>query len=74
MWIVEVQRVRDLKMVPVNDSSPDVRTVSIPGLEKGTEYRVRVRGQNVRGEGRFSEYVVAQTVIDRKSLCVCVES
>jgi len=35
-------------------------------LAKGTEYRGRVAGSNSRGLGAFSEFVVTETLVDRK--------
>ena len=43
-------------------------TATFPGLSKGTNYRVRVAGTNVRGLGPFSDYVEIETLVDCK-LC-----
>ncbi len=68
MWLVEFERLdgTDFRSMAV---SPNVLTALFSNLDKGTEYRVRVRGENMRGAGQFSGYELRQTLIDRKSLC-----
>ena len=41
--------------------------VMFENLLKGTEYRARVAGTNVRGIGEYSPYVNNETNVDRKS-------
>ena len=36
-----------------------------PGLAKGTVYRARVAGINSRGMGQYSQYSMAETLVDR---------
>ena len=43
--------------------------VMFENLLKGTEYRARVAGTNVRGIGTYSPYVNNQTNVDRKQGC-----
>ena len=52
-------------------TTPGVQTtmVTFSGLNKGTEYSVRVRGVNEVGPGIASEPALAQTPVDRKSTC-----
>jgi len=46
-------------------SDPDT-TAHILTVDKGTQYRVRVAGQNVQGRGYWSLYMMAATPVDRK--------
>lgn len=39
-------------------------------LDKGTVYRARVAGTNVRGTGAVSPTATVQTTVDRKYMCV----
>ena len=58
--------------VSVNSATtPGVQTtmVTFSGLNKGTEYSVRVRGVNEAGPGIASAPASAQTPVDRKSTC-----
>ena len=45
---------------------PDVLTTTYDSLDKGDNYEARVRGQNVRGPGLFSDYERIETLIDGK--------
>ena len=51
-------------MQPVND--PAARSLNLTMLERGTTYRVRVAGMNVRGLGNWTPYMEAITLVDRK--------
>ena len=46
----------------VNDAA---RSVNLT-LERGTTYRVRLAGMNVRGLGDWTSYMEATTLVDRK--------
>lgn len=49
---------------PVNDAA--ARSFNLTMLERGTTYRVRLAGMNVRGVGNWSPYMEATTPVDRK--------
>ena len=49
---------------PVNDAA--ARSFNLTMLERGTTYRVRLAGMNVRGLGAWSPYMAAITLVDRK--------
>ena len=53
----------------IND--PDT-TAHILTVDKGTQYRVRVAGQNVQGRKYLSPYTMAATPVDRKWSINCV--
>ena len=48
----------------VNDAA--ARSVNLTMLARGTTYRVRVAGMNVRGLGAWSPYMEVITLVDRK--------
>ena len=48
----------------VNDAA--ARSVNLTMLERGTTYRVRLAGMNVRGLGAWSPYMEVATPVDRK--------
>ena len=49
----------------VTISDPD-STAHILTVDKGTQYRVRVAGQNMQGRKYWSPYMLATTPVDRK--------
>jgi len=49
----------------VTISNPD-STSHILTVDKGTNYRVRVAGQNMQGKKYWSPYMLATTPVDRK--------
>ena len=51
-------------MQTVNDLA--ARSVNLTMLARGTTYRVRVAGMNVRGLGAWSPYMEVATPVDRK--------
>ena len=51
-------------MQPVNDAA--ARSFNLTMLERGTTYRVRLAGMNVRGLGDWSPYMEVITLVDRK--------
>ena len=55
----------DPKIETISAASPPSplfqQSFNLTGLERATEYRARVVGFNVRGEGLVSAYVVAET-------------
>ena len=68
-WFVEIERVSDgmgTDYMTINDPSITVATFS-QDIRKGTEYRARVQGSNSAGNGMFSDYVIRETDVDRKS-------
>ena len=53
----------------VNSHTTDFANITsavFTGLEKGTNYQVKVAGINVRGYGAFTNYQQIETLIDRK--------
>ncbi len=44
-------------------------TYAFTQLDKGSEYTVRVAGNNSRGIGGFSDFVSSQTLVDREYYC-----
>ena len=55
-------------MTPIMANMTEAATTQIryEGLEKGTMYRARVAGINVRGTGDFSTMSSTQTDVDRE--------
>ena len=51
-------------MQTVNNAT--ARSFNLTMLERGTTYRVRLAGMNVRGLGNWSLYMEATTLVDRK--------
>ncbi len=52
---------------------PTTLTYAFNQLGKGSEYSVRVAGNNTRGIGDYSNFVSSQTLVDREYIvCVCV--
>ena len=51
--------------VEVIISDPDT-TAHVLTVDKGTQYRVRVAGQDVKGRRYWSPYMLATTPVDRK--------
>ena len=52
------------RMQTVNDAA--ARSFNLTMLERGTTYRVRVAGMNMRGLGTWSPYMEVATPVDRK--------
>lgn len=68
-WRVEFRK-RGGPSFPPRDFNATTLTTSfgngVEGLEKGTLYEARVRGENSRGHGDFSEYIAVETLVDCK--------
>ena len=60
----EVVEVKGRKVVEII-SDPDT-TAHVLTVVKGTQYRVRVAGQNVQGRKYWSPYMMVATPVDRK--------
>ena len=67
MWFIEFQGF-DGRNFTVLNFTADVLSTSFDRLSKGTMYQARVRGENIRGPGVYSETVFIETLVDRESL------
>ena len=47
--------------------STNLTTVTLPDLQRGTTYRVRVAGNTAGGLGDYTQYVEGATLLDRES-------
>ena len=62
-------------MIMRDITDPNDLTAMFSGLLKGTRYRAKVAGNNIRGKGEYSEFFTNRTDVDGESIivvCVCV--
>ena len=65
-WRVEIMQQDGTRPNNRVITDPAITSATFFDLSKGTGYRVRVRGSNDIGPGVFSEYVNAETDVDRE--------
>lgn len=54
----------------VNTDFANITTVTFTGLSKGTSYQVRVAGVAIRIRGAFTDYEVAETLVDSEFVSI----
>ncbi len=69
-WFVNLRDSNGMDLGTNTVSDPTTLTYMFTQLDKGSEYRVRVAGNNSRGIGDYSEFVSNETIVDRE---YCVE-
>ena len=66
-YVIEVSRQDGSHPITRNvPASADPLMITLNNLMKGTSYRARIVAYNDRGVGTFTDFVTAQTLIDRK--------
>ncbi|XP_064396706.1 hemicentin-1-like isoform X2 [Halichondria panicea] len=67
-WFVSLRDSNNIDLCTFIVSEPTTLTYAFTQLGKGSEYIVRVAGNNSRGIGEFSEFVSNQTLVDPPSM------
>ncbi len=65
-WFVSLRDSNNIDLRTFIVSEPTTLTYAFTQLGKGSEYTVRVAGNNSRGIGEFSDFVSNQTLVDRE--------
>ena len=68
-WFVSLRDSNNIDLRTFIVSEPTTLTYAFTQLGKGSEYIVRVAGNNSRGIGEFSDFVSNQTLVDREYYC-----
>ncbi len=70
-WFVNLRDSNDMDLGTNTLSDPTTLTYTFTQLDKGSEYSVRVAGNNSRGIGDYSDFVSSETIVDRE-YCIAI--
>ncbi len=70
-WFVNLRDSNNVDLGTNTVSDPAILTYTFNDLDKGSEYSVRVAGNNSRGNGDYSDFVSSQTIVDGE-YCIAI--